>query len=151
EGGIAESVRVAAESTGADLVVMTTHGRGPVGRFWLGSVADALVRELSMPLLVVQPHVAVPDLRREPLLPHLLLPLDGSPLAEPMIEPAVALGRLFDADYTLLRAIKPPSPASYPLEGASLGEKVQSVLDQLDQLQQQLHQEAAAYLERVAE
>jgi nucleotide-binding universal stress UspA family protein len=151
EGGIAESIRVAAESTGTDLVVMTTHGRSPLGRFWLGSVADALVRELSMPVLLVRPHETAPDLRREPLLKHLLLPLDGSPLAEQIIEPALALGRLMDADFTLLRVIKPPTPPSYSLEGASLGEKVQSVLDQMERLQQQLQKEAAAYLERVAE
>src|SRR5262249_29599904 len=53
EGHVAESIRVCAKSMSVDLVVMTTHGRGPLGRFWLGSVADALVRELPMPLLLV--------------------------------------------------------------------------------------------------
>lgn len=151
EGGIAESIRVTAESTGADLVVMTTHGRGPMGRFWLGSVADQLVRDLPMPLLLVRPHETVPDLRQEAVLKHLLLPLDGSALSEQMIEPAVALGRLMDADYTLLRVIKPPTPLNFGTERVGLGEKAQSVLDQIDRLQQQLHQAAAAYLGLVAE
>src|SRR5258708_39641100 len=35
-----------------DLVVMATHGRGPIGRFFFGSVADALVRNLPAPILL---------------------------------------------------------------------------------------------------
>ena len=38
-----------------DLVVMTTHGRGPASRFWLDSVADALVRSATIPLLLLRP------------------------------------------------------------------------------------------------
>src|SRR5438067_676921 len=113
---------------GADLVVMTTHGRGPLGRLWLGSVADALVRDLAMPLLLVRPQETAPDFKREPLLKHLLLPLDGSPLAEQMLEPAVALGTLMEADYTLLRVIKPVVPIDDRLEGTSAAQLAQSLL-----------------------
>ena len=38
-----------------DLVVMATHGRSPMGRFWLGSVADEMVRHVNLPLLLVRP------------------------------------------------------------------------------------------------
>ncbi len=37
-----------------DLVVMATHGRGPASRFWMGSVADALVRTAAVPLLLLR-------------------------------------------------------------------------------------------------
>ena len=43
EGDIAATVRAAGTKVRAGLVVMTTHGRGTLGRFWLGSVADELV------------------------------------------------------------------------------------------------------------
>src|SRR5262249_37193676 len=52
--GVADSLRAAVTGTGADLVVMTTHGRGALGRLWLGSVADELVRDLPTPLLLVR-------------------------------------------------------------------------------------------------
>ena len=39
-----------------DLIVMTTHGRGPLSRFWLGSVADELVRRATVPLLLIRPQ-----------------------------------------------------------------------------------------------
>jgi nucleotide-binding universal stress UspA family protein len=151
EGDIPTMIRAAVPSTQADLVVMTTHGRSPLGRFWLGSVADHLVRDLPAPLLLVRPHDVHPDLSQEPVLKHLLLPLDGTPLAEQMIEPAIALGSLMDADYTLLRVIRPPTPWSFPTDAGSLGERIQAALARLDKLEHQLRQEATDYLERMAE
>jgi nucleotide-binding universal stress UspA family protein len=151
EGGAAESIRLFATTSGVDLVVMMTHGRGPLGRFWLGSVADELVRELPMPLLLLRPQEVAPDRSSEPVLQHVLLPLDGSSLAEQMIEPAIALGTLMDADYTLLRVIKPPTPISLQSEGVGSKGMAKSVLGLIDKLQEQLHKEAEDYLERVAE
>jgi nucleotide-binding universal stress UspA family protein len=150
EGAVAPTIRAAAESTGAGLVVMTTHGRGPLARFWLGSVADQLVRELPMPLLLVRPGEAAAELGTEPVLKHLLLPLDGSPLAEEMIEPAVALGSLMDADYTLLRVVRPVLAAPVIPDGATLNVATQSMIDQLAKLAGEVRQEAEAYLEGVA-
>jgi nucleotide-binding universal stress UspA family protein len=151
EGEVPEMIRAAVTSTGADLVVMTTHGRSPLGRFWLGSVADHLVRDLPAPFLLIRLHGEPPDPAQEPVLKQLLLPLDGSPLAEQMIEPAVALGTLMDADYTLVRIIGPPTPWTFQGDGGSLGERVRVMLDRIDELQHQLQQEAANYLDQVAE
>jgi nucleotide-binding universal stress UspA family protein len=148
---VATSVRAVAADTGADLVVMTTHGRGAVGRFWLGSVADKLIRELPMPLLLVRPGEAAPDFGREPVLKHLLLPLDGSPFAEQILEPAIALGSLMGADYTLLRVIKPVWPASCDFYGRDLGPEAESLLNQIEKAQGQIRKEAEEYLGRVAE
>jgi nucleotide-binding universal stress UspA family protein len=39
-----------------DLVVMSTHGRGGIRRAWLGSVADYLIRNLEVPVLLVRPR-----------------------------------------------------------------------------------------------
>ena len=77
----------------ADLVVMATHGRGPLGRFFLGSVADVLVRETSVPVLLVRPRGVAPDLRAVPAVANVLVPLDGSPLAERALGPAADLAR----------------------------------------------------------
>jgi len=150
EGETADAIRAAVSSRGVDLVVMTTHGRGPLGRFWLGSVADELVRHLPAPLLLVRPREAAPDLGQEPVLKHVLLPLDGSALAEQMIEPAVALGSLMGAHYTLVRVIKPVLPSAYRLQGASLTELAESVLKQIETMHESLHREAQNYLDQVA-
>lgn len=110
-GEITESL--AAESTGADLVVMATHGRGPLGRLWWGSVADTLMQRLSVPLLLVRGYYAPVDLTGDPLIRNVLIPLDGSKLAEQILEPALALGTLTDANHTLLGVT--PSERDYSL------------------------------------
>ena len=46
----------AAESWPADVIVLGTHGRGAMTHLLLGSVAEAVVRHASCPVLVVRRH-----------------------------------------------------------------------------------------------
>ena len=84
---------------------MATHGRGPFGRFWFGSVADELMQQLSVPLLLVRGNSGVADLTAEPPMRNILIPLDGSEVAEQALKPALSLGRLTGARHTLLRVV----------------------------------------------
>lgn len=97
-------------ATTPDLVVMTTHGRGGLARAWLGSVADALVRQSNAPILLLRPSEGSPNFAQSPSLQQMLIPLDGSPLAEQILEPAAALGDVLGADFTLLRIVEPLFP-----------------------------------------
>lgn len=47
-----------------DLIVVGTHRRHGARRWWLGSVAEAVVRRSSRPVLVVPAGALVPDARR---------------------------------------------------------------------------------------
>jgi nucleotide-binding universal stress UspA family protein len=89
------------------LVVMTTHGRGALQRAWMGSVADALLRLSPAPVLLVKPRDEAFSLAAEADrgIPHIVVPLDGSPAAERALEFAVSVGELFNARYTLVRVI----------------------------------------------
>jgi nucleotide-binding universal stress UspA family protein len=89
----------------ADLIVMTTHGRGPLGRFFLGSVADELIRRSTVPVFLIRPREPATSLVPEPLLDHVLVPLDGSHLAEHALEPALALIHPRAGQCTLLRVV----------------------------------------------
>jgi nucleotide-binding universal stress UspA family protein len=142
DGPVAESLAEQAVAAEANLLVMTTHGRGPFSRVWLGSVADRLVRLAPMPLLLLRPPDGPPDLSEEPLPQHILIPLDGSALAEQVLEPALALGRLAQADYTLLAVIEAALVPEYAIAGHLQEEregaaawprqaKVQAYLDQV--------------------
>ena len=75
-----------------DLVALTTHGRGPLGRFWLGSVADTLVRHLHVPTLLIRPREGVSP-AADPVPKRILVPLDGSPRAEQILGPTAELAR----------------------------------------------------------
>jgi nucleotide-binding universal stress UspA family protein len=49
-----DTIISAAARLGADLVVMATHGRTGLKHFFLGSVAERVVRESSVPVLTVR-------------------------------------------------------------------------------------------------
>jgi nucleotide-binding universal stress UspA family protein len=50
---VAEIVTVARE-TGADLIAMTTHGRSGFSRLLFGSVAEAVLRQAEVPVLMMR-------------------------------------------------------------------------------------------------
>jgi len=56
EGDPGNMIVEAAEAEGVDMVLVGSHGRGAVGRFFLGSVSDHVVRHAPCPVLVVRPR-----------------------------------------------------------------------------------------------
>lgn len=56
-----ESIVSAAESEAADLIVVGTHGRGTIGRLFLGSVSAHVVRHAPCPVLVARPDAVARD------------------------------------------------------------------------------------------
>jgi len=143
EGDVGPALRQYAEQYHIDLVVLSTHGRGALGRFWLGSVADEMVRDLEVPLLLVRPEERWVDLDQEAVPGKVVLPLDGTELAEAILEPAVAIAGLMPhMEFTLIRAVKPVTPL-YALR--------EPVVAGLAEMQEDLEQEAIAYLDTVAD
>jgi nucleotide-binding universal stress UspA family protein len=141
---IAERLEEYAASHQMDLIVMTTHGRGPLSRAWLGSVADELVRRATQPVLLVRPHEGLPDLTAEPAPKRFLIPLDGTEQAEQILNPALALGGLTGAEYTLVRVVG-------PLIGSDLDPLSYTMVGGYEPPVEQQQAEAEAYLRRVAE
>jgi len=151
EGEVVHTIRATVAGKSADLVVMTAHGRGPMQRLWLGSVADALLRELTVPLLLVRPVEGQALPTTEPILKHMLIPLDGSPLAEQIIEPALTIGTLMDADYTLLRVIEPVLFPEWGAEGATLGNQAEFMIEKVQAATAAMCKKAQEYLEQVGD
>lgn len=58
EGDPGESIVEAAEAEGVDLIVVGSHGRRGIDRFFMGSVSERVVRTASVPVLVARPPVA---------------------------------------------------------------------------------------------
>jgi nucleotide-binding universal stress UspA family protein len=113
KGPVAPTLADYARDVGADLVVMTTHGRGGLRRVWLGSVADELVRRLDVPLILVRPSEK--GAAAEPLgWGEIVVPLDGSPLAEAVLGPVTALARVWDAEISLVQVVSPVLLTSDP-------------------------------------
>jgi nucleotide-binding universal stress UspA family protein len=53
-GNPRREIIAAVKELGADLIVLSTHGRGGVGRLVYGSVADPVIRTAPCPVLVVR-------------------------------------------------------------------------------------------------
>jgi nucleotide-binding universal stress UspA family protein len=140
EGPVAPTLAEHAAALGTDLVVMTTHGRGAISRFWLGSVTDELIRRSTVPVLVVRPTDSKPaddDLTKETPIRRLIVPLDGSPLADAVLGPAAELARLFGAKIELFHAV--PTLPVVLAEGAVVTQPAADVAV-LDELTRQAHE-----------
>jgi nucleotide-binding universal stress UspA family protein len=119
EGPVVPALHKHALETGCDLVVMATHGRGGVERAWLGSVADEMVRAAGLPILLVRPEEHLQEAGGVWAPRRLLVPLDGSTLAESVLPHAVGLARASGAALRLVRVVPPPTPRSADVPAAA--------------------------------
>jgi nucleotide-binding universal stress UspA family protein len=134
-----------AEPGFTQLVVMATHGRGPLMRAGLGSVADQVVRKGTVPVLLTRPGEDPPQVELAPAPPfvRVLVPLDGSDLAEMALQRSLLGAATESIELTLLRVIAFPQPGLLP------GGVLPPTMDR-----EIIHAErtaAQSYLERVAE
>lgn len=112
---VAKTVERHARDADTNLIVMSTHGRGPLARAWIGSVADHIVRHATQPVLLVRPaEDTAPPIDAPVTFQRLLVPLDGSPLAERALPWAERIAAVADAALTLLRAVLPPMNVQSP-------------------------------------
>jgi nucleotide-binding universal stress UspA family protein len=117
-GPSAESILAAAREHHADLIVMNSHGRGGLTRWMLGSVAQKVARHAPIPVLILRgesPALAAPLAEGAPPR-QVVVPLDGSPLAEAALQPAVEIITALDgpAAVRLLRVIDLPIVHTFP-------------------------------------
>lgn len=94
-------VRVAAGRQ-VDLIAMSTHGRGALGRWVFGSVADRVARSATVPVLLVRPSPGEP---RPIAIRRVIVPLDGSALADNALPVAQALAARLNIPLHLFTAI----------------------------------------------
>ncbi|MFP3947845.1 MAG: universal stress protein [Gemmatimonadota bacterium] len=126
-GSVTAELERHAEETDPDLLVMATHGRGPFSRFWLGSVADHIVRHSTYPVLLIRPGESQQvDVSARTSFDHILVPLDGSEEGETILDVAGPFGELFDARYTLTRVVHYPAEvvSSYMPDTVHISEEI---------------------------
>jgi nucleotide-binding universal stress UspA family protein len=111
EGAPAEILEDYLLESGPDLVVMATHGQGPTSPFWLGSVADHVLRRTAAPLLLVRPTDGEDPSAVGPLR-CVLAAVDLSDDSGAMLEPLAHFASLTQAHVTLLHVIGDPRPAA---------------------------------------
>lgn len=101
-----------AELKHADLIVMCSHGRTGLKRLVLGSVAQQVARDSSIPVLILharQDKQVTEENEPQPF--RILIALDGSSHAETAIRPAAELSSILSSpnagNLHLIRIVKP--------------------------------------------
>ncbi len=111
EGNVNETLRDYAAEVNADLIVMSSHSRGGLKRMNLGSVTDFLIRNTHIPVVIVKPNVSLIDEAPESSGHRIVVPLDGSAMAEQILPEVVALASALNATVTVLRVLTPQTYA----------------------------------------
>jgi nucleotide-binding universal stress UspA family protein len=103
-GGVWESISVAIEKYGIDLLVMATHGREGLGRLMMGSVAEEVFRRACCPVLTVGPRVAA-QVQGFPELREILFATHFGPESLAAAPYAISLAQEFHTGLTLLHVM----------------------------------------------
>jgi nucleotide-binding universal stress UspA family protein len=90
EGNPAQLIVEHGEEEPGTIIAMSTHGRSGIGRWVLGSIADKVLHATASPLLLVRASEA-PSPVQDVAITSLIVPLDGSPLAEQVLPHVSAL------------------------------------------------------------
>ena len=147
-GDPAEEITRYAKENDIDFILMATHGRSGVKRWVLGSVAAKVLRVSRVPVWLVRagtPEDIIHDEWPERIM---LVPLDGSKLAESVLPHVKALAKQASTEMVnviLLRVFEEPYiNADYPEASMNLTWK-----EHVEQIRNHFKQEAMQYLASV--
>ena len=146
EGNPADQIIREAENTSDTLIAMATHGRAGVSRWMMGSVTDKVLHATANPLLIIHAQEDGSG-STEVSLKNLIVPLDGSPLAEEILPHMEALAKALDLNVILVRVT--PSSQEY---GRYLGQDMVAVVNvDYDKYSEEASAEAEGYLHQINE
>jgi nucleotide-binding universal stress UspA family protein len=143
EKGKAEQVII--ETAAVDkgtLITMATHGRSGIDRWLLGSVAEKVLRGGTNPMLLVR---ATEEAKTDggATLKSIVVPLDGSELAETVLPTVAELAKTLKLEVVLFRAYNIPYSAYSSAEGYYAVD--------YEELLKAMREEAVDYLEKKTE
>jgi nucleotide-binding universal stress UspA family protein len=134
EGEPDEVITNAARERGVDMIAMASHGRGAIGRAIFGSVADRVARTATVPVLILRVPEETGDIDSAEIR-RILLPLDGSPLAEQAIPVATEISRTLGVPVHVVRVVD--LVTSLPISTGTLGPAPSVATDVADRLWQE--------------
>lgn len=106
-GETVEAIEAIVRDRNATMLAISSSGRGSLSRWAFGSVADTLMRSAPVPLLIIHPAPAVDDPVKPAEITRILVPLDGSEIAEQALPVAARLARESKLPVVLLQVINP--------------------------------------------
>lgn len=103
-GSAAPEILKHARKTNSDLIVIGSHGRGAIGRLFLGSVAQRIARDSDIPVMVVKDEersrIAYQGYHR------ILVPTDFSDSSVKAMDLGIRFANFFKADFHLIHVVE---------------------------------------------
>lgn len=140
-GHPAEQIVETARREDCDIIAMSTNGRNMIARGILGSVTDKVMHSSGVPVLAIAPERARRDIDDDHGITSLLVPLDGSEMAEEALPVAADLATAMSLRVTLVRAVRLGGSYAAYMEGMSYANA---------RIQEEIEAESAEYLEETA-
>lgn len=109
EGGSASCIVDEGSTEPGTLIVMSTHGRSGISRWVFGSITNKVIQTTTNPLLIVRSTDA-PIGETDLAIKRVMVPLDGSRLAEQVLPWAEGLAKRMEAEVELFRVFEPIPP-----------------------------------------
>lgn len=147
-GETASSIHKVVERDGTDVVMMPTHGYGPIRRLLLGSTTAKLLHDIATPFWTASQSVLRLDIPRIPCR-AIVCAVDGSDEREAIVVAGDRLAHRFGAKLSLVRASLPvPGFPEIDVSGyqAELADAAEQELAEL----RDRHAAGATYAVRVA-
>jgi nucleotide-binding universal stress UspA family protein len=113
EGDAATEILKTAQHSGADLIAIATRGHSGLKRWALGSVAEHVLQGATLPVLLVREQTG----SAHATIQRILVPLDGSTLAEHALPHAQWLAQTTGAQLLLLQVLDPVEVEFYGAPG----------------------------------
>jgi nucleotide-binding universal stress UspA family protein len=139
KGRAAEVIIGKAEADPGTLIAMATHGRSGIDRWLLGSVAEKVLRGTANSLLLIRATEEAKT-EGEAVLKSIVVPLDGSELAESVLPMVAGLAKKLNLAVVLFRAYNLPYSVYRGGDGYSA--------INFDELIAEIRDEAREYLEK---
>jgi nucleotide-binding universal stress UspA family protein len=109
-GSAAEKILGYSKQNDSDLIIMATHGRSGVTRWWMGSVTEKIVSQAITPVLLIpsKKQKTARVKRGGASISKILIPLDGSDTGQAALDHVELVARETNASIHLIQVIAPP-------------------------------------------
>jgi nucleotide-binding universal stress UspA family protein len=140
KGRPADRIIERAEAEKGTLIAMATHGRAGINRWMMGSVAEKVLRGTTAPLLLVRAGDYA-ESGRSATMKSIVVPLDGSELAESVLPTVCEVAKKLDLEILLCRAYELAATAYYGSE---------AYLPKYDEMLRDMKADVESYLMKTA-
>jgi len=144
-GNTVEAIEAIAADRKATMLAIASSGRGALSRFAFGSVADTLMRDAPAPMLIIHPDPDAPEEPAPVTFRRIMVPLDGSDIAEQALPEAARLAANTKLPVVLVQVVNPS------LEFSMVGQGMAPITAELyDEVERDFTAQANEDLDRAA-